>query len=427
MQNKIPNSVSVILLFCLTFTLSCSFAGKATENQDTENVRRISNPDVSDVNMAALVDGNSEFAFDLYQNIISGTNGNTFFSPFSISEALAMTYAGARTSTESEMADVLNFTLSQTELHPAFNRLDSEVRSGAAEGAFEMNIANSIWGQRDYNFLAEFLNVLGQNYGAGMKLTDFAANPEAARGEINSWVEDQTNDRIKDLIPQGVINEMTRMVLANAIYFNADWVSKFEKNETYDRPFTLLDGSEVTVPMMFQNADYKYSEGDGWQAIEMPYVGETTSMVVILPAIERFGEIEQNLDYSMLKEIIDGFQSQEVDLTLPKFEFDSAFALSDKLKALGMTSAFEYGLADFSGMDGTVELFISEVLHKAFVKVDEEGTEAAAATAVVMELGMAAMPEDVVEFRADHPFIFLIRDVNNGSILFLGRMLNPKE
>jgi serpin B len=427
MQNKIPNSVSVILLFCLFFTLSCVFKGKATDNQDTENVPRISNPDVSDSNMDALVDGNSEFAFDLYQNIISGTDGNTFFSPFSISEALAMTYAGARTSTESEMADVLNFTLSQDELHPAFNRLDSEVRSGASEGAFQMNIANSIWGQRDYSFTRGFLFILGQNYGAGLKLTDFAADPEASRGEINNWVEDQTNDRIKDLIPQGVINEMTRLVLANAIYFNADWVLKFEKESTYDQTFTLLDNSEVTTPLMFQNADYKYSEGDGWQAIEMPYEGDTTSMVVILPQIERFGEIEQNLDYSLLKDIIDGFQHQEVDLTLPKFEFEAAFALSDTLKALGMTSAFEYGPADFSGMDGTTDLFISEVLHKAFVKVDEEGTEAAAATAVVMELGMAPAPEEVVEFRADHPFFFLIRDVNNGSILFLGRMLNPKE
>jgi serpin B len=426
MQTKIPDFLSVIIFLCLIFTLSCACAGKAPEKEEDGIVPRITNPAVTNENLVLLVDGNSEFAFELYKNIISRTNGNTFFSPFSISEALAMAYAGARATTESEMAGVLNFTLSQEELHPAFNRLDSEVRSGAPYGGFELNIANSIWGQQGYNFLTEFLTVLGQNYGAGMKFADFAGNPEAARVEINNWVEDHTNDRIKDLIPQGVLDAMTKLVLANAIYFNADWESKFLTDNTINQPFTLLDGSEIINLMMFQDSDYKYSEGDGWQAIEMPYVGETTSMVVILPTIERFDEVEQNLSTSMLEGIVSSSQYREVELTLPKFEFESAFALSDILKTMGMTTAFEGGLADFSGMDGTNLLFIGEVLHKAFVKVDEEGTEAAAATAVVMQATADSIePPEKVEFKADHPFIFLIRDVNNGSILFLGRVLNP--
>ncbi|MCX6647091.1 MAG: serpin family protein [bacterium] len=428
MQIKITNLVNVILPLCFTFIFSCAHANQSPEKEEDGIVPRITNPVVTNSNLTALVAGNSEFAFDLYKNIISGTNGNTFFSPFSISEALAMTYAGARTTTESEMADVLNFTLSQDEFHPAFNRLDSEVRSVTFEGAFEMNIANSIWGQKDYNFLTEFLTVLGQNYGAGMKFADFAGNPETARVEINNWVEDHTSDRIKDLIPQGVLDAMTKLVLANAIYFNADWISQFSVDYTINQPFTLLNGSEVTNLMMFQDSDYKYSEGEGWQAIEMPYVGETTSMVVILPAIERFDEVEQNLSTSMLEGIVNSFQFREVELTLPKFEFESAFALSDILETMGMTTAFEGGLADFSGMDGTNLLFIGEVLHKAFVKVDEEGTEAAAATAVVMKATADSIePPEKVEFKADHPFIFLIRDIINGSILFLGRVLNPNE
>ena len=426
MISRIPIPGTIVLLFWLTLLFSGACTVNAANNQEPEEMQRITNPDVSDSNIAELVAGNSNFAFDMYHRVSQVADGNTFFSPFSISEALAMTWAGARTSTESEMADVLRFTLSQDDLHPAFNRLDSEVMSDEGEGAFEISVANSIWGQHDYNFLQPFLDTLAENYGAGIRPVDFETNPEGARVAINDWVEDRTNDRIKDLIPLGIINEMTRLILANAIYFNADWISKFDKESTRDRTFILLDGSEITVPLMFQSSHYKYNEGDGWQAIEMPYEGRSTSMVVILPEIDRFDEIERRLDDAMLEEIVGHSESLEVDLTLPKFEFEAAFALSNILRAMGMPSAFEVGVSDFSGMDGTNLLFIREVLHKAFVKVDEEGTEAAAATAVIMELGMAPLPEDTVEFRADHPFIFLIRDINNGSILFLGRLMDPR-
>lgn len=427
MMHKYFISRTTVFLICATLTFFGACAGNATENQEPEeNMQRNSNPNVSDANLAGLVAGNSEFAFDLYKAIIGEKDGNTFFSPFSISQALAMTWAGARSSTESEMADVLRFTLSQGELHPAFNRLDLDLESGADEGAFEMNIANSIWGQYDFEFLQSFLDVMEQNYGAGLRLTNFRDDPEGSRVEINDWVEDQTNDRIEDLIPQGVITEITRLVLANAIYFLSDWVKQFEHNSTRDRQFTLLDGSEITAPIMYQDAYFNYSEGDGWQAVEMPYVGNTSSMVVILPEIERFGEIEQNLDSAMLDEIIGGMESKIVDVYFPKFEFVRDFGLSRTLSDMGMPSAFIYGRADFSGIDGPRMLFIQDVIHKAFVKVDEEGTEAAAATGVVVGLGCAPI-EDLVVFKADHPFIFLIRDINNGSILFLGRVLNPVE
>jgi len=418
----------VILLLSASVALSGCYTSNATENKEVDgDMERITNPDVSDSNIAELVAGNSEFAFDLYKTLIREAEGNTFFSPFSISQALAMTWAGARNSSESEMANVLRFTLSQRDLHPAFNRLDLDLESGADEGAFEMNIANSIWGEQDYEFLQSFLDIMAEQYGAGLRLVNFRGDPEGSRVQINDWVEEQTNDRIEDLIPRGVITDLTTLVLANAIYFLADWVKQFEHDLTRDSDFTLLDGSEISTPLMYQDGYFKYSEGSGWQAIEMPYVGNTSSMVVILPEIEKFGEMEQYLNSTTLEEIIDSMESQNVDLFLPKFEFVSDFKLAQTLSAMGMQSPFIFRVADFSGMDGSNDLFISDVIHKAFVKVDEEGTEAAAATAVVMSLGCAPMEEEKKMFRADHPFIFLIRDINNGSILFLGRVLNPAE
>lgn len=391
---------------------------------------RETSPDVEETELAELVAGNSAFAFDLYQ-ALREEGGNLFYSPFSISVALAMTYAGAREETERQMAETLHFTLSQDRLHPAFNALDLELASrgespaGEEEGRFQLNIANAIWDQRDYSFLPEFLDVLAINYGAGLSLLDFATAPEASRIAINEWVSEQTEGKITDLLPPGTITIATRLVLTNAIYFNAAWHYPFDEELTHDGMFNLLDGSQVTVPMMSQTESFGYAEGDGYQAVELPYRGRDKlsvelSMVIMLPEAGRFEEFESSLDSERVAAILNDLESREVDLTMPKFTYDSRFSLKETLAAMGMPLAFS-GAADFSGMDGTRSLFISDVIHKAFVSVDEAGTEAAAATAVVMRLGA---PEPPVEVTIDRPFIFMILDIETGAILFVGRVVN---
>jgi len=286
----------------------------------------------------------------------------------------------------------------------------------------DRNIVNAIWGQKDYEFLPAFLDVLAENYGAGLRILDFIAETEKSRLAINNWVSHQTQGRIEDLIPPGAIGALTRLVLTNAIYFNAAWNYPFDKKMTADGLFYLLDGGQVTVPMMKQTESFGYTEGEGYQAVELLYDGDELSMVVLLPEDGEFEVFEEGLQAQQVCDIISGLQSTEVTLTMPKFEFDSEFSLKDTLAGMGMPIAFSGG-ADFSGMTGIRELAISDVVHKAFVAVDEAGTEAAAATAVIMEL--TAVPEPPVEVTMDRPFIFLIRDIDTGAILFVGRVVNP--
>jgi len=388
---------------------------------------RDTSPDVSQADLALLTEGNSAFAFNLYQELRK-KEGNLFYSPYSISVALAMTYAGARGDTAEEMAATLQFLLEQDRLHPAFNWLDAELAS-RGEGAqgkdgegFRLNIVNAIWGQKDYGFLSTFLDVLAENYGAGLRILDFVTEPEKSRVTINEWVSDQTEDRIKDLIPQGAIDALTRLVLTNAIYFNAAWEYPFDEDMTADGPFYLLDGGQVTVPMMQQMQSFGYTDGEGYQAVELLYDGDELSMVILLPASGNFEAFEEGLEAQQISDIISDLQLAQVTLTMPKFEFDSEFSLKDTLAEMGMPAAFSEA-ADFSGMTGTRDLCISAVLHKAFVSVDEAGTEAAAATAVIV--GETAVPGQSVEVTVNRPFIFLIRDIETGSILFVGRVLNP--
>ncbi len=387
--------------------------------------QRITSPQVGASDLQDLVVGDTAFAFDLYQ-ALREQDGNLFFSPHSISIALAMTYAGARGLTEQEMAETLHYLLSQDRLHAAFNALDQELAKrvqGAAgkEGeAFRLNVVNALWGQKDYPFLAQYLDTLAENYGAGMNLVDFINATEASRIAINRWVEDQTEGRIKNLIPRRAVDEYTRLVLTNAIYFNAAWLYAFDKGETRDEFFHLLNDSMTIVPMMHQQGWFHFTEGDGYQAVELPYDGEELSMVILLPDPGQYEAFESTLSADRLNSILDGLTYQELSLTIPRFEFDSDFSLKETLETMGMPLAFS-DEADFSGMTGNTELRIQDVLHKAFVCVDEDGTEAAASTAVSMTSGISE-PKAVT---VDRPFMFLIRDVQTNSILFLGRVLNP--
>ncbi len=391
--------------------------------------QRMTSPVASQADLIALVEGNNAFAFDAYPQIKE--DGNLFFSPYSISLALAMTYAGARSDTEKQMASALHYTLPQEKLHPAFNSLDLELnqRGQGAKGkddkGFRLNVVNAIWGQKDYTFLQEFLDTLAENYGAGLRLLDFINAPDPSRITINDWVSDQTEGRIKDLIPQGAINPLTRLVLTNAIYFNAAWQNAFEKNATTDGTFHLLTGDEVTVPMMHQTKSFAYTEGSDYQAVELPYDGRELSMLVLLPQSGQFTAFEQSLDVRKVDGIIDSLAPKKVALAMPRFEFTtSSISLTKALSDMGMPVAFTED-ADFSGMTGKRDLHISDVIHKAFVSVDESGTEAAAATAVIMAATSAPMPEKIINMTIDRPFIFLIRDIQTGTILFLGRVMNP--
>ena len=416
----------LLALLMLMIPLSLAGCGEAIMMAQSDKPRSTS-PDVTASDLTELVDGNAAFAFDLYQ-ALSEEEGNLFYSPYSISLALAMTYAGSRGETEKQMADTLHFTLPQDRLHPALNSLDLKLASrgegaeGKDEEGFRLNIANSIWGQEDYDFLDEFLDVLAENYGAGLRLLDFISAPEASRITINNWVSDRTEGRIEDLIPQGAIDVLTRLVLTNAIYFNAAWLNPFSEDMTEDGAFHLLDGSEVTVPMMTQTESFGYAAGEGYQAVELPYDGRELSMVIVLPDNGEFEDFEGTLDADLVDAITNDLKYRKVTLTMPKFEFESDFSLVNTLAAMGMPVAFSTA-ADFSGMTGNRDLFIAEILHKAFVSVDEAGTEAAAATAVVMSL--TAAPEETVDVTLDRPFIFLIRDIETGAVLFIGRVANP--
>ncbi len=385
-------------------------------------------PAVSDSALAELINGNNEFAFDLYRQLAAAKEGNFFYSPYSISLALAMAYAGANGQTEEQMAETLKFLLEDEELHSAFNKLAIELNSrneipaGSEAQGFELNIVNATWGQRGFEFMQAFLDVLAENYDAGIRLLDYESDPEACRQVINDWVYEQTNGKIEDLIPEGAIDEMTRLVLTNAIYFNAAWLHQFDEDYTYDDVFYLPDGSTVTVPMMHQSDRFSYLDGDDYTAIEMLYDIYEMSMVIIMPDEGTFDEFENALTAAVVENIIGSMTSGKVNLTMPKFEFESDFSLNNALKAMGMTDAFS-DIADFSGITDKTDLIISDVVHKAFVSVDEEGTEAAAATAVIFQ--ETAMPIEINEVNINHSFIFLIRDITTGSILFIGRVINP--
>jgi serpin B len=420
-----------IILSMMAGALFLSIAGCGnaipTASIVASEIERDTSPSVAGSDITELVDGNSEFAFDMFQ-ALKQQDGNVFYSPYSISLALAMTYAGAGNETATEMAETLHFTLPQEQLHPAFNWLDLALlsRGEAAEDkdgdGFQLHIANAIWGQKDYTFLDDFLDTLGLNYGAGLRILDFMNEPGPSRITINDWVSDQTEEKIEDLIPQGVIDPDVRLVLTNAIYFNAAWLSPFDSDSTEDGAFNLIDGSSVTVPMMAQSESFAYADGDGYQAVEMLYNGSELSMVILLPDSGEFETFQDDLDAVVADEIIAGMESNDVSLRMPKFTYEYECNLAQTLAAMGMPTAFS-GAADFSGMTGNLDLFISDVLHKAYVSVDEAGTEAAAATAVVAKF--TAAPLEPVQMTVDRPFVFLIRDIETGTILFIGRVMNP--
>jgi serpin B len=416
-----------LMLIAVALTLlivACTVGQEPAIVLDSQSdVRWDTDPGVAQDTVGELVAGNNRFAFDLFHAVAS-REGNLFFSPHSISTALAMTYAGARGETAEQMADKLHYTLPQARLHPAFSALNQHLMETDDEEKFKLVLANAIWGQEGQEFRQEFLDLLAVHYGARMHWVNFQSETgrRAASERINRWVSDATAGRIPDLVDPRFFTELTRLVLTNAITFDGLWKDPFD--DTNKASFRLLDGTRVTVPLMRRRAITPYASGENWQAAALAYQGERAHMLILLPTEGQFEEFARELDAARVAEIEAALTPTDLLFYLPRFAYAADLTLTETLIEMGMTLAFSESEADFSGMvEIPPRLCISHVLHQAYVVVDELGTEAAAATAVMVLVGEEdSMPEVM---RVDRPFLFLIRDTEQGTILFLGRVVNP--
>ena len=372
----------------------------------------------------AMARENTQFAFRLYRELAQSDSGNLFLSPFSISSALAMTHAGAAGATEAEMRQLLFPSMAAEDVPRSFEALLKALQPANSGEGVQWRTANALWPQAGAPFRKDYLRTAEKRFRAGVFPLDFSQS-EAARTRINRWVEEQTEDRIQDLLPVGVIDAMTRLVLVNAVYFKGDWQTAFQRDETRPLPFFTADGSTNLVPTMTGKFTARHAERDDVHLLELPYRGDRVAMLIAVPREDDLAALEQGLTPAMLDRWDAALREEEVRVFLPTFTMTGALSLNDLLNALGMSLPFSEGQADFSGMNGrTNDLYIGAAIHKAFVEVNEEGTEAAAATAVVM-VTRAVMPRPEPVFRADRPFVFLIRDRVTGTVLFMGRVSDP--
>ena len=406
--------------FCL-FAFGCSAGPGPDETVEGEDELR-----GGAASTKAVVKGNSEFATDLYQELKDGDD-NVFFSPYSISSALAMTYAGANGGTATAMREALR--LPSGNVHAAFKNIAAQLKSRNAtdyrgRAGFQLSVANSLWGEKTQRFDSGFVSVVGDNYGAGLELADFLHKADAERVRINTWVSDQTNAKIKDLLPPNILKADTKLVLVNAIYFKAEWDSPFQTDNTEREPFAPLAGGSVNVDMMSQTRSMNHAATEAYDAVALPYAGNEVELVAIAPKAGTFRSFERTFDAAKLTQITGAMEPKRVALSLPKFKIEGASVkLKDKLESLGMGVAFTDS-ADFRGISGSRDTKIADVVHKAFIALDEKGTEAAAATAVInVARGMA--PRQTITARFDRPFLFAIRDVPTGTVLFMGRVAKP--
>jgi len=410
----------------LAIFVSLAFIGCTSSigSQDTSlansKLERDLNPSVSQTQLRELANENNAFAFDMFTELRTSESGNVFFSPYSISEALVMTCAGAKGDTKTQMSDVLHFNTDKTSLHNAFNALDLHLNY--SDNNYTFSVANSLWAQKDYKFLDSYLDTIKVHYGADVRLLNFAES-EKSSTTINAWVEDKTHQKIKDLIPVGILSSDTRLVLTNAVYFKGQWVHNFKEIATQKDTFHLLDGSTKQTLLMQQTERFLYANDKNYQAINLPYKGDRTSMLVVLPRDGKFETVVSDIK-NVYQESLHNMTSSRVHLKMPKFEFTTdVYKLNKYFKELGMIDAFAHA-ADFSGMTGLRDLYIEAILHKAFIKVDEKGTQAAAATAVVMNY--KSIPVNPITMSIDRPFIFFIKDDKSGQVLFMGIVKEPK-
>lgn len=414
------------MLLCALGLAACGKGPGGTLVQSDK--ARLSATEVPSADVERQAQDNAAFAFNLYAQL-KGEPGNLFFSPYSISSALAMAWAGANGDTGSAMATALHFTLPADRLHPAFNALDAALTSraeaggeGTDGGPFRLEVANALWSQKDLAILPSFLDTLAQNYGAGVRQEDFQNASEAARADINAWVSDNTEGLIPELLAKGTVDASTRLILTNAVYFDAAWAHPFSPEQTQAAPFHAQDGSTPSVPLMHEALETTYASGDGWEAVELPYSNPALSLTVIVPAPGQLAAVESKLDAGFLEQVLSAERPASVQLGFPKIDVTTRASLGDPLAALGMGVAFT-DQADFSGIDGQRDLLLTEVVHQATVKMDEAGTRAAAATAV--EFGTTAAPMSPVTLTVDRPFFLVLRDLPTGTVLFLGRITQP--
>lgn len=418
--------ILVVILFNTACAASDDRAHEDNPPAAAEQTNRQTGEQTSDSDSAAAVEpivtGNTQLAFDLYTHL-KDTKGNLFFSPYSISTALAMVYAGAEGRTQRQMAQTLHFDRAGDSFHTQYGSLIDRLNEQGRKGDYQLLVADALWLQQDYDFLQDFLDTVSAHYEAALRQVDFVNAAEAARQTINEWTAEKTQGKIQYLIPQGALDTLTRLVLTNAIYFKGNWAAQFDKAQTKELPFYVTSDKTVTVPLMFQKEKFRYAQTDTLQLLELPYAGGDLSMLVLLP-VEKDGlnELEKQLTAKNLTAWQKQMQKKEVRVFLPRFTMTSRFGLKPVLSQMGMPVVFS-DRADFSGITDIRELAITDVIHKAYVQVNEEGTEAAAATGIVV--GITAVPAQPPVFRADHPFVFLIKDNATGSILFIGRVMNP--
>jgi serpin B len=397
-------------LFSLLLALLCGPAAFAAQA-----------PPAANADLAAAVKGSNAFAVDLYGRL-SAQPGNLFFSPESISTVFAMTYAGAHDQTAAEMARVFHFTLPPERLHPAIGALLAGMN--APHQGYALSVADALWAEKDEKFLPAYLKLVQTNYGAGFHPVDFKSAPDSVRATINQWVEKQTNDKIQNLLGPGTVTPLSRLILTNAIYFKAAWADQFSKNATENKDFHLSASKTIQAPTMYNSGGYSYLKGPSFKALSMPYEKGQISMLILLPDnVDGLPALERSLTTGNLTRWMASLGYQhEVIVYLPKFKITQQFELSSTLEGLGMKTAFD---------GNSKSLVISAAIHKAYIDLDENGTEAAAATAVVMEMATAmpqrTPPPPPIYFTADHPFLFLIEDNTTGAILFMGRVTDPTK
>jgi serpin B len=370
---------------------------------------------------------NNQFTFDLYKNLSDNhenTGKNIFFSPFSLSSVMAVTYEGARGRTAEEIRAVMHFPENTSQIRQGFSEIYSGINR--KQKTFVLRTANALWVEKTYRIKPEFIRTAQQYYQANATNLDFINNAEASRTTINKWVEGETNNKIRDLLPAGSIDSATPLVITNAVYFNGKWEIPFNPEETYARDFHLASGQITRIPFMNRGDHYRYSEIDDDKMLELPYNGSTgknLSMLIYLPETGNETTLGNTLDTRRISDLERKLSETRVVIWIPKFTMETGYNLPETLSGLGMPTAFKSS-ADFSGIDGANDLFIKGVVHKAFVDVNEEGTEAAAASTVYFTKGSGNQP---ASFEADHPFLFMIKDCENGNILFIGRVMNPNE
>lgn len=421
-MSKYISSLLLALLISTPFLCSCQETSEEMQSKPVSGqTGGVANPTGEE----QLAWESNLFALDMYQEL-AASDGNLFFSPWSLNSALSMTYEGARGQTATEMQSVLHLSGNESNRRQSFSELDQ--RLNAPDSGYMLSTANALWIDEGFPLSAEYRDLVEETYHARCMNLNFQEENEEARAVINSWVEDRTQGKIIDLIPAGYIHSRTRLVLTNAIYFKGTWESEFNQERTEDEDFFTTDGQPVAVPMMRKTGDeagFRYLDMSDLQILEMPYLGYNLSLMILLPKKNDLEALERSLSAERLLQWRDGLQEQRVEIYIPRFNFTARYFLTENLTRMGMPTAFSRS-SDFSAMNPEGGLFISDVIHQAFVEVNEEGTEAAAATAVIMGRGFG-VDEKIPVFRADHPFIFLIIDNKTGLILFMGRFSDPEE